>query len=74
MSCFQVKKDNKFNSTVYKNAYNKSHYIQCKFNCKPEIAQKIADYCTLHNISKSAFFVNAALYAIDNNLIFNDDK
>lgn len=63
-----MSKDNKFNETVYKNAYNKSHYTNCSLRLKPDVMKKINDYCTQNHISKNNFFASAALYVIDNNI------
>ena len=69
-------KDNKFNQTVYKNAYNKAHYTDCKVRLKPDESDKINSFCSLKGYSKNSFFIQAAMYIIDNNieLPLNRDK
>ena len=61
-------KSKKFDQIVYNNAYNKSHYTNCSLRLKPDIMQKIDYYCTKNNISKTSFFVKAAMYIIDQNI------
>ena len=61
-------KDNKFNQVVYNNAYNKSHYTNCSLRLKPDIMQKIEYFCDSKGISKNSFFIQSALYIIENNI------
>ena len=65
-----------FNETVYKQAYNKSHYTNCSLRLKPDIMQKIEYYIDSKGYSKNSFFIQAAMYIIDNNieLPINRDK
>lgn len=66
-----MKKDDKFNQTVYKNAYNKKNYANCGLRIKPDIMAKIETFCAENGISKNSFFINSALYIIDNNISIN---
>lgn len=58
----------KFNQSVYAREYNKIHYTTCKLQLKPDISQKIEDFCKREGISKNKFFTFAALYVIDENV------
>lgn len=63
-----MNKDNKFNQSVYANAYNKSHYTERKVRLKPEEWAKINSFCSKNNITLNGLFVRAALYIIDQNV------
>ena len=69
-----MNKDNKFNETVYKNAYNKKHYTECKLHLKPVESEKISTYLASHKISKNQLFIQSALYIIDNNIDISSFK
>ena len=58
----------KFDENAYKAAYNKNHYKQMKVDLKPEVVDKILNYCKDMNISKAKFVQLACLYVIDNDL------
>lgn len=69
-----MSKDNKFNQSVYSNAYNKSHYTERKVRMKPIEWEKINSFCTENNVSLNSLFVRAALYIIDNNIDISAKK
>ena len=57
-----------FNETVYKQAYNKSHYTNCSLRLKPDIMQKIEYYIDSKGYSKNSFFIKSALYIMENDI------
>ena len=58
----------KFDQNAYKAAYNKEKYKDFNMKIKPEIADKIMNFCKDMNISKAKFVQLACLYVIDNDL------
>lgn len=63
-----MSKENKFNQSKYIQQYIKDKYTECKLRLKPIESEKIEAYCKSNNLAKSRFFINAALYIIDNNI------
>lgn len=62
------KKETEFNQNEYINSYRKVHYKKMCLEFKPEISDKIAQYCNDMDIKKSKFAVSAMMYIIDNNI------
>ena len=60
--------EKKFNQSKYIQAYIKEKYTECKLRLKPVESEKIDSFCKSQGIAKSRFFINAALYIIDNNI------
>lgn len=58
----------KFDENAYKAAYNKQNYKDFNMKIKPEIANKIMNFCKDMNISRAKFVQLACLYVIDNDL------
>ena len=58
----------KFDQNKYIQAYMKEKYKNMQLRCKPEIFDKITDYCKNMDISRADFLIKSALYIIDNDL------
>lgn len=55
----------KFNQTKYVNQYHKEHYKKMQANVKPELAERINNYCKDMGISKTEF-LQRAIDVLDN--------
>ena len=67
----------KFDKIAYNNAYSKQNYKDFNMKIKPEVADKIMNFCKDMNISRAKFVQLACLYVIDNDLfgeIVQDEK
>lgn len=56
----------KFDSTKYKDAYNKENYTRCDIRIKKDISDIIAEYSNNLNISKSALIQKCVIYCYEN--------
>lgn len=56
----------KFDSTKYKDAYNKENYTRCDIRIKKEISDIIAEYSENMHISKAALIQKCVIYCYDN--------
>ena len=56
----------KFDSTKYKDAYNKENYTRCDIRIKKEISDIIAEYSANMHISKAALIQKCVIYCYDN--------
>lgn len=56
----------KFDSTKYKDAYNKENYTRCDIRIKKEISDIIAEYSANMQLSKSALIQKCVIYCYDN--------
>ena len=64
----QENETKKFDQNKYIKAYNKEKYKNFNMMLKPEVVDKILNYCKDMNISKAKFVQLACLYIIDNDL------
>lgn len=58
----------KFDQKAYIAAYNKANYKKMSIDIRPDINDKILNYCKDMNISRAKFVQLACLYVIDNDL------
>ena len=56
----------KFDSTKYKDAYNKENYTRCDIRIKKEISDIIAEYSENMQLSKAALIQKCVIYCYDN--------
>ena len=61
-------KDNKFNQSKYIQQYIKDNYTECKLRLKPDESAKVDSFIASKGYKKSRFFIQAAMYIIDNNI------
>lgn len=59
----------KFDQKAYIQAYNKENYKNMQMSVKPEIFEKITNFCKDVQISRTEFMINCALYAIDHGML-----
>lgn len=50
---------NKFDKKEYDRQYNKEHYVRFSASVKPELKERIDDYCKNEKISKTEFLRRA---------------
>lgn len=56
----------KFDSTKYKDAYNKENYTRCDIRIKKEISDIIAEYSANMQLSKAALIQKCVIYCYEN--------
>lgn len=60
-----IERPKKFNQREYNDKYQKEHYISIAARVKPNVAERINNYCTDMGISK-AEFLQRAIDVLDN--------
>lgn len=60
-----IERPKKFNQREYNDKYRKEHYRKFQTNLKPDVAERINNYCTDVGISK-AEFLQRAIDILDN--------
>ena len=64
----KTNENKKFDQNAYITAYQKENYKNMNIRLKPEIVDKINDFCKDMNVSRQKFVQLACLYVIDNDL------
>ncbi len=59
-----IERPKKFDKRAYDNNYQKTHYAQFNLRIAPDLKQRIDNYCSDNNISKSEF-LRIAIEALD---------
>lgn len=57
---------NKFNRDEYNKKYSKEHYVRFSASVKPELKQRVDDFCKRAGISKTEF-IRRAIEMFENN-------
>ncbi len=59
-----IERPKKFDQRAYNDKYQKEHYVSIAARVKPDLAERVNDYCKNNNMSK-AEFIALAIEALD---------
>ncbi len=54
-----IERPKKFDKRAYNDSYQKEHYISIAARVKPEVAERVNDYCKNNKMSKAEFIALA---------------
>ena len=65
----QENETKKFDQKAYIQAYNKEKYKNMQMSVKPEIFERVTNFCKDVQISRTEFLINCALYIIEHDML-----